>query len=158
MVTKGFKRLTPTHVHALVQKYRRALGELRYCERYQLGTTEIRECATALAEALRICAPELDFLGLQPIPYQPAPPLSTAALTRHVLARLRQSAVTSEALVQAVARTADLDDSPPTRQWLGKRIPQTLKALQKRGIVTESGGEWSLHTPSASPSRRLPCQ
>lgn len=158
MVTQGHKRLTPTHVHALTQKYRRALGELQHREHNHLDATEIRKRVVALAEALRICAPELDLSCLQPIRYQPPAPLSTAALTRHVLARLRQSATTVETLAQATMRTADLADSPTTRQWLAKRIPQTLQALQKRGIVTASEGEWSLQAPSASPSRRFPCQ
>lgn len=153
MVTQGLKRLTPTHIQALTRKYRKALGELQYHERRLLDATEVRGRIEALAEALRICAPALNLSEVAPIRYQPPAPLSTAALTRQVLAGLRRGAGSLDSLVQEVMATAVLPDVPENQAWLRKRIPMTLRALQTQGLVTLTPGGWVIQAPSASVSR-----
>ena len=144
MGTQGFRRVTPTHQQALLKRYRAAVGELAYWTRRSTARADLESLVTALAQALRICAPDLDLQTVPPLRYVAPAPVTTAALHRAVLAVLRESVQES---TTADVTTRLLRRLPVLREhltWLTRRLAALLPQLAEKGWISSTATGWQL--------------
>jgi hypothetical protein len=149
MVSKGFRRVTPTHVRALSMRFRRLLGELGYRQLNCKGSTELAQLqltVETLGQALRICAPELDLATLKPIRFRPPEPIALVALTRAVFAALRASAYGCGAseLAGYIIERQELPNDLAHCAHLTGRIRRLLATQQEKGLVACADNLWRI--------------
>ena len=147
MVSKGFRRVTPTHVRALSLRFRRLLGELCYRQlncQWSTELTQLQLTVKTLGEALRICAPDLDQATLQPIRFRPPEPIDQSALIRAVFAVLRAGECDTNQLTNTVIEQHKLPSDTAHRAHLTGRIRRLLATQQEKGLVTYANNRWRI--------------
>ena len=142
MGTKGLRRVTPTHVQALLGRYRRVRGELAFRQKHGLPTEPLERALDTLARALHICDATLDLKAVQPIRHTPPPPVSPQALQRAVLSVLRTAPAPLSVADITVAVLRLLPELQAQEAWLRKRLPKSLATLQAKGWARQSGTGW----------------
>ena len=142
MGTQGFRRVTPTHLQALLGRYRRVLGELAFRQKQGLPTESLERARDALTRALHIYDATLDLAAVPPIRYTPPPPVSPQALQRALLSVLRTACVPLSVADIVVAVLRLLPEVQEQEAWLRQRLPNSLATLQAKGWARQSGQGW----------------
>ncbi len=144
MGTQGFRRVTLTHQQALVKRYRAALGELAYWRRQGTPRKDLEAVVTALAQALRICAPDLKLHTVRPLRYVVPAPVTALALQRAVLAVLRESVRESTAADVSARLLLRLPVLRNHETWLTRRLSALLPHLADKGWISSTSTGWRL--------------
>jgi hypothetical protein len=151
MGIRGFCRVTPVHLIALLKRYRQLLGETRHVGRClpldAARLTHLTTAVSAVEEALLLCGSGIDLSELKPLPFRPPEPLPNAALPRAVLSVLRVSPVDlpADALAEALIARHRLHLNDDTeRRRLVLRVSRTASGLAKRGVLRESNCAWAV--------------
>lgn len=123
----SYCRVTPTHVQALIKRYREVLGE---CEHYARAPGRLDRhqqsvsAVIALRDALRICSPDCDLGSILPPRYRPPESLPHAQLQRDILRLLGQhpSGIDIRTISQQLVDQYDLVLDSKSRSRLERRI------------------------------------
>lgn len=149
MVSKGNCRVTPTHVQALVKRYREVLGECEYYTRVpdSLDRHQQRACVvSALRDALRICSPDCNLGNIRPLRYRPPEPIPHAQLQRAILRllRLHPPGIDIRTIAQQLGDQLDLLLDSASRSRLELRIQRHLQGQARKGLCVSDQGRWRI--------------
>lgn len=152
MASQGFVRVRLAHSDSLVKQYRRLLGERRFWadrRHHPRATAELARlnaAIDALAKALPLVVPDIALAEMRPLLFHLAVPLPGVALTRAVLAGLRQLyEPTLEKLVAHIAHTYSIDLDLHDVRRLRQRSFRVLGGLTSKGaasMVSEHPPRW----------------
>lgn len=142
MATKGLARVRPAHSNSLVKQYRQLLGERKFwAERshHPQAAPELARLTSAievLAKALPLVAQGIVLAQVKPLRFHLAVPLPGVALTRAVLAGLRNlGRPTLEELVLHIAKVQRIDLELHDIDGLRHRIQKALDGLATKGGI-----------------------